>query len=319
MHNRKILTLNECLELERPLTLQEAVDLPIDTYKEYLYYRGILKYLPEKLEEYVTENDEYDDYHPEVDAVLRFKDSNFSERLLEDLDVKHKRIAENCLWDGQGYTLKKDDYEDGIININGKDYNYCLETAGKYPGKVGIYKVDEFDEKIQHAFDLFWVYHLREMEQDMHNRRILTLNECLELERPITLQEAMDLPLDTYTKYLYYRGILKYLPESLVNYTLENLEDKEKYHYYSDLDIVLMLKGIKIERVDEDYEIDEATRREWDEEYEATKHELPEIEYSYIYVGEQQYYAMNCGNVFTVYELLENNQKNIIECGVFYV
>ena len=56
MHNRKILTLNECIELERPITLQEAVDMPLDTYKEYLYHKGILRYLPEKLEEYVTEN-----------------------------------------------------------------------------------------------------------------------------------------------------------------------------------------------------------------------------------------------------------------------
>jgi len=72
MQDRKILTLNECLELKRQPTLQEMVDLSIEDYKQFLFAKRIIKYMPDRLEDYVAV-DEYDGYYPHLDIVLELK------------------------------------------------------------------------------------------------------------------------------------------------------------------------------------------------------------------------------------------------------
>jgi len=52
----------------------------------------------------------------------------------------------------------------------------------------------------------------------MNDRKILTLNEVLNLDRRPTLQEMIDLSIEDYTKYLYQKGIIKYMPENLYKY-----------------------------------------------------------------------------------------------------
>ena len=45
-------------------------------------------------------------------------------------------------------------------------------------------------------------------------RKALTLSEVLNLNRRPTLQEMVDLSDEDYTKYLYHKGIIKYIPEN---------------------------------------------------------------------------------------------------------
>ena len=91
MQDRKVLTLNEVLNLDRRPTLQEMVDLSIEDYTKYLYQKGIIKYMPEKLEDYEPTND--NDYDPDCDVVLELHNPKLEENY--DLD---NRICP-CFWD----------------------------------------------------------------------------------------------------------------------------------------------------------------------------------------------------------------------------
>ena len=154
---RKVLTLNECLELERPLTLQEAVDLPLDVYKEYLYHRGILRYLPEKLEEYITENkyeyiaendkDNDTDYDPSIDIVLDLKGFEFDlddfklQENEENDDIEYEQIDEDC----DLYI----DITEPIIYVNDQEFNYMIDKNIDEKC-VRIYSYTNTDEVITH-------------------------------------------------------------------------------------------------------------------------------------------------------------------------
>jgi len=72
-------------------------------------------------------------------------------------------------------------------------------------------------------------------------RKTLTLNEILNLNRIPTLQEMVDLSVEDYTKYLYHKGVIKYIPENIYNY--QNNPDDENDFYFPDEDIVLELKN----------------------------------------------------------------------------
>ena len=48
----------------------------------------------------------------------------------------------------------------------------------------------------------------------MNNRKILTLEEVLNLKERPTLQMMVDLSVEDYTKYLYHKGVLKYIPQN---------------------------------------------------------------------------------------------------------
>ena len=137
MNDRKILTLNEVLNLNRRPTLQEMVDLSIEDYTKYLYKKGIIKYMPEKLKDYV-EPDCYDfiDYDPDDDIVLELKNPNGSE-LIDGLKTFIS------YWDGyadEDYNLNESlkkivNEEYGTIyGADGKKYDYSF-----YPDDFGVY------------------------------------------------------------------------------------------------------------------------------------------------------------------------------------
>ena len=63
----------------------------------------------------------------------------------------------------------------------------------------------------------------------MQNRKILTLEEVLNLDRRPTLQEMVDLSIEDYTKYLYEKGIIKYIPESGSAYDYKSYDQYNKW------------------------------------------------------------------------------------------
>jgi hypothetical protein len=80
MKERKILTLEEVINLDRRPTLQEMVDLSNEDYVKYLYHRGIIKYIPESgnLEDY-EHNDDDNRYNAYYDPVIELKDTKFED------------------------------------------------------------------------------------------------------------------------------------------------------------------------------------------------------------------------------------------------
>jgi hypothetical protein len=70
-------------------------------------------------------------------------------------------------------------------------------------------------------------------------RKILTLKEVLMLNRRPTLQEMVDLSNEDYTKFLYCRGVIPYIPE---NCDLWEFEFDTSQNYEPDEDPVLLLK-----------------------------------------------------------------------------
>jgi len=148
----------------------------------------------------------------------------------------------------------------------------------------------------------------------MQERKILTLNECLELNRPITLQEAVDLSLEDYTKYLYCKKIINYIPESLDKYVSEKNED---FMYRPEFDIILKLKGFNFDDDDDD-DIELNEEEIVDDEID------PEIEncepiYGFIYLNERKFNYIRVSNSIIIYEYFPiKNIINIIENGIFY-
>ena len=87
----------------------------------------------------------------------------------------------------------------------------------------------------------------------MQDRKILTLEEVLNLNRKPTLQEMVDLSIEDYTKYLYYKGIIKYIPESgtVWNYVEDKLNEWGcNIEYDPNDDAILYLKGDVIDEWD---------------------------------------------------------------------
>jgi len=149
----------------------------------------------------------------------------------------------------------------------------------------------------------------------MQERKILTLNECLELNRPITLQEAVDLSLEDYTKYLYYKKIINYIPESLDKYVNEHNTD-----YDPELDIVLSIKGFEFDDEDEEddsEEIDEKISTENDDI--DDNFEKQETEFFNIYLNEK---LLNCtlnGDIVFVYHHITPKKILVTDIGILYV
>jgi len=74
----------------------------------------------------------------------------------------------------------------------------------------------------------------------MNNRKILTLNEILSLDRRPTLQEMVDLSIEDYTKYLYAKGIIKFIPESGSAYDYEDIPDENNIINYDSVDDIIL-------------------------------------------------------------------------------
>ena len=154
----------------------------------------------------------------------------------------------------------------------------------------------------------------------MQERKILTINECLELKRPLTLQEAVDLPINTYKEYLYHLGVIKYIPENLLNYVSEKTEDDR---YDPKLDVILALKGFEFEFdeiSEEENKLNEEKQEEWRA---ANKEEIDSWEtvYGTIFVGEREYFAAKTEIGLAFYDrlLFEESGVKIFDGGVIYV
>jgi len=98
----------------------------------------------------------------------------------------------------------------------------------------------------------------------MQNRKILTLEEVLKLNRRPTLQELVDLSIKDYTKYLYHKGVIKYIPEcgTVWNYVEDELNEwGNNKNYDPNNDAILTLKNDVVdeyESLDEDSELYES-------------------------------------------------------------
>jgi len=111
MQERKILTLEEVLNLDRRPTLQEMVDLSIEDYTKYLYEKGIIKYIPESgnVDDY-----EYDgNYHPDDDIVVLLKYPGFGEL---EADLWYPTVEQ------LNETFEGEDVEECMIYVNDKGY-----------------------------------------------------------------------------------------------------------------------------------------------------------------------------------------------------
>jgi len=114
MQNRKILTLEEVLNLNRRPTLQEMVDLSIEDYTKYLYEKGIIKYIPESGDLWDYNDD--DDYFPGYDPVLRIKEHDFYSNF-DDEDYKSTE---------QIYEELDDTIDKGYLYVNNEKYYYNI-------------------------------------------------------------------------------------------------------------------------------------------------------------------------------------------------
>ena len=72
----------------------------------------------------------------------------------------------------------------------------------------------------------------------MNNRKILTLDEILSLDRRPTLQEMVDLSIEDYTKYLFEKGIISRIPDFENGEDMNDLSKKELKNY-NDCEFVL--------------------------------------------------------------------------------
>jgi hypothetical protein len=140
IQNRKILSLNEVLNLDRRPTLQEMVDLAvnsIENYTEYLFEKGIIKYLPENLEDYEAIDGEY---NSDQDIVLELMNPEFKSWINKNY---LNELNENCNgeWTNEDekelIELEKKctenpicEEENGIVYINGEEYEYNINVQG---------------------------------------------------------------------------------------------------------------------------------------------------------------------------------------------
>ena len=158
---RKIKTLNEVLNLNRRPTLQEMVDLSVEDYTKYLYYKGIIKYIPENIYEYKDPNDNDSIYfkpgcyYPEEDIILELKNPNGSERLCHG-------VIFDCSWDG----------------YNDKDYILNETLKASIKNEYGL---------ISGADKTEYIYKFSSNEDDEFYYIILKKDENLDLLQPLGL------------------------------------------------------------------------------------------------------------------------------------
>jgi len=121
MQKRKILTLEEVLNLDRRPTLQEMVDLSVEDYTKYLYIKGIIKYIPESGN--VKNYDDAYTYNPFNDVVILLKNSEYMKSIIEnELNESKNNNLNWCDWD----NLPEID----IIYVDGNPYECDLNIEG---------------------------------------------------------------------------------------------------------------------------------------------------------------------------------------------
>ena len=133
------------------------VDLSEKDYAKYLYAKGIIKYIPERLEDYEVV-DEYDGYYPKVDIALELKNPRW-EILLEEYhnsDDEELNESEEDKFDTSLYPDWKDcEPTYGIVeDVNGKQHQYYLDETGcifMYKGEDIFYDDGTMDyDSIEH-------------------------------------------------------------------------------------------------------------------------------------------------------------------------
>ena len=145
-----------------------------------------------------------------------------------------------------------------------------------------------------------------------NNRKILTLHEVLNLDRRPTLQEMVDLYIEDYTKYLFEKGIIKYMPKNLQEYKpiiKESIGHCDILDY--DYDIVMQLSDpkydISIEDFDENLNDPEINR------YSDV------IEEGVVYYNNKEYrYFVVEGDFIYIYEEDLNGKKIIKDLSKIY-
>ena len=119
MQNRKVLTLQEVLELERQPTLQEMVDLSLEDYAKYLYEKGIIDYAPEILVDYCKGKE----YKPSYDVVLNSEKKYY---IPDDIIILINDMDYTPMFDKREYLDKDDkinEYYEKLFNIMHDDFN----------------------------------------------------------------------------------------------------------------------------------------------------------------------------------------------------
>jgi hypothetical protein len=142
-------------------------------------------------------------------------------------------------------------------------------------------------------------------------RKIKTLNEVLNLNRRPTLQEMVDLSDEDYVKYLYHKGVIKYIPE---NYDLWEFDSgfDEWNEYITQRDIVYTLRSSYYGEDDPDDEFGY-----WDVSEGFTLNESEEwknpniIEKGIVIVnGKEVEYDITNDNKITIYEKYSDGKRD---------
>jgi len=251
MQERKILTLEEVLNLDRRPTLQEMVDLSIEDYTKYLYHIGAIKYIPESgnLKDYEPDNDW--DYDIELDTILELKQPDyhisFDESMTEDEIINELKDANIKFLMKEGISKKLCEFfcvvydksmrakkEEGNIYIKNEKYGYYVNGENF----LHIFNVNSDGSK--NILEFGSAFYLENEKYDIQNGKILTLEEVLNLKRQPSYPEMFELSIEDYTKYLYYKGIIKYIPESGSAYDYKR---DNHWDYDPENDMVLILKN----------------------------------------------------------------------------
>ena len=165
MQNRKIKLLTGYGHLpsfkdkSKELSLQEYLNMSLQGYKEYLFKNGALRYIPEKLSEYICENESSGyEYTAYADIVLELKTG--------DYEPERDIIEHLFWWDNEindvihSYTIYRmiTEEEDRINEANG-EYDDIDDEELNEPDvineyfdmnrperKIKLFKIDEFQE-----------------------------------------------------------------------------------------------------------------------------------------------------------------------------
>ena len=140
-------------------------------------------------------------------------------------------------------------------------------------------------------------------------RKIKTLNEVLNLNRRPTLQEIVDLSDEDYARYLYGKGVIKYIPES------RNINDykpiEENDDYYPEYDPALEIKSPDFEF---NFDVDSKAWLSDEQLNEDLNDDV--IERGIVQVNDKKYYydIWECGWT-TIYQIRSDGKKHRILSG----
>jgi len=143
---RKALTLNEVLNLNRRPTLQEMVDLSVEDYVKYLYCKGIIKYMPENIYEYKDDINDIE-YNARYDPGLYLRKFDYKYDIDDTKGLNDKELKD------LNEELEFDIIEKGIIYVNEKKFYYELESEGW----LSVYQIRPDGKKISRGGTQTWI------------------------------------------------------------------------------------------------------------------------------------------------------------------